>query len=164
MKKLSLISLALCMGCSVYAKDINVQSLVNAQSLNCELPNPMLNFIGDFYANGYDSSQFNPGIQRLKLGKNNYRGIQGYQHYTTAHMEQNDFAVNFEHYGVRVIKISLQRIRGSDTESAAYYFVFAGAPVTVTYQLRKALGSVWNIENSLEQTPQGNTKLTCIYG
>lgn len=78
-------------------------------------------------------------------------------------MVQDDFAVNFEKYGVRVIKIAFQAIKTSESESGTYYFIFEGHPSTVLYQLKKYFGEKWISELSLDETPQGNTKLSCVY-
>lgn len=105
----------------------------------------------------------NRSIQELKLSKNTYLGIQAHQSYKTKNTIQNDFAVNFKKYEVKVLKIAFQEIKTSESESRAYYFIFEGKPLTVLFQLKKTLGHIWNIENLLEETAQGHSKLTCIY-
>lgn len=145
------------------AKDIKIESLINRQSINCEMPNPMINFINDVNQQNKKHIQVNKALQTVQLDKNKYLGVQGYQHYKTKNVDQDDFAVNTQVYGVKLIKIALQGIRTVESESGAYYFIFEGKPSTVMYHIRKAMANDWNIENTLEETPQGNSKLVCVY-
>ncbi len=78
-------------------------------------------------------------------------------------MEQEDLAVNFDMFGVKVIKIALQRFKSTEDESGSYYLIFQGKPVNVLFNLRMRMENEWNIENTLEETPQGNSKLMCVY-
>ena len=147
----------------IHAKDIQINTLINRQVINCEMPNPMMTLVNDVHDQHEKGIKVNKTGQTVQLGKNKYSGIQGYQYYKTKHIEQHDFAVNFNYLGSKVIKIALQGFKSEEGESGIYYLVFQGDPVSVTYHLRKAMGNDWNIENTLEETPQGNSKLVCVY-
>lgn len=145
------------------AKDIQISSLINRQAINCEMPNPMMTLVNDVHDQHEKGIKVNKTGQTVQLGKNKYSGVQGYQYYKTKSIEQHDFAVNFNYLGSKVIKIALQGFKSEEGESGIYYLVFQGDPVSVMYHLRKAMGNDWNIENTLEETPQGNSRLVCVY-
>ncbi|RZG74102.1 hypothetical protein [Acinetobacter sp. WCHAc060025] len=147
----------------LHAKDIQISSLINRQAINCEMPNPMIALVNDVHDQYEKGIKVNKAGHTVQLGKNKYLGIQGYQYYKTKHIEQHDFAVNFNALGSKVIKIALQGFKSEEGESGIYYLVFQGKPATVTYHLRKVMGNDWNIESILEETPQGNSKLVCVY-
>ena len=147
----------------IHAKDIQINTLINRQAINCEMPNPMMTLVNDVHDQHEKGIKVNKTGQTVQLGKNKYSGIQGYQYYKTKHIEQHDFAVNFNYLGSKVIKIALQGFKSEEGESGIYYLVFQGNPAAVTYHLRKAMGNDWNIENTLEETPQGNSRLVCVY-
>ncbi len=147
----------------IHAKDIQINTLINRQVINCEMPHSMMTLVNDIHDQHEKGIKVNKTGQTVQLGKNKYSGIQGYQYYKTKHIEQHDFAVKFNYFGSKVIKIALQGFKSEEGESGIYYLVFQGDPVSVTYHLRKAMGNDWNIENTLEETPQGNSKLVCVY-
>lgn len=148
---------------STHAETIQIEELMNENSLNCKGSEWIFKFSNDMSEQKKIGLKVNKSEQKLRLGNNTYFGIQAHQNYKTQNMIQNDFAVNFQKYGVKVLKIAFQEIKTSESESGAYYFIFQGKPVTVLHQLEKRLGQNWNIENTLEATPQGNTKLSCVY-
>lgn len=127
------------------AKDIKIASLINRQTINCEMPNPMINFINDFHTQKEKGIRVNKSNKSVQLGRNKYLGIQGYQHYKTKNVKQDDFAINFNAFGSKVIKVALQGIQTPQSESSTYYLVFQGNPVDVTYHLRKVMGGVIGI-------------------
>ena len=160
----SLLSFYLILICQhTLAKDIKIASLINRQTINCEMPNPMINLINDFHTQKESGVRVKKSNQSVQLGRNKYLGIQGYQHYKTKKVDQDDFSVNLNAFGSKVIKVALQGIQTRQSESSTYYLVFQGKPVDVTYHLRKVMGNDWNIENVLEETPQGNSKLVYVY-
>lgn len=163
MLKIILILLSLTSIQLLQAKEIQINSLINRQAINCEMPNPMIALVNDVHDQHEKGIKVNKVGKTAQLGKNKYLGIQGYQYYKTKNMEQHDFAVSFNAFGRKVIKIALQGFKSEEGESGMYYLIFEGKPVTVTYHLRKAMGNDWNIENTLEETPQGNSKLVCVY-
>ena len=148
---------------ATHAETIQIEQLVNDDSLNCNSSEWIFKFSNDLSEQKKRGIKVNPSGQKLRLGNNTYMGIQAHQNYKTKNMVQNDFAVNFEKNGVKVIKIAFQEIKTSESESGAYYFIFEGKPSTVLFQLKKTLGDIWNMENILEETPQGNSKYTCVY-
>ena len=163
MKKIYLTFISLWFASSAQGKDIQIEKLINRQAINCEMPNPILNLVNDVTQQTRKGIRVNKDKQTIQLDQNKYLGVQAYQFYKTKHVEQHDFAVNFKAYGVDVIKIALQGIKTSESESGAYYLIFKGSPTDVVYHLRKVMGNDWNIENTLEETPQGNSKLMCVY-
>lgn len=167
MKKFLFLIFLLATSCS-YAKDIQINSLVDKKAINCEtiFQNPeskISTLLHDFSGDGQKKIKMDPAKQTMTIGENTYFGVHGYKYYKTTHSEQEDLAVNFDVFGVKVIKIALKSIKTNESESGAYYFIFQGNPLDITYHLRKIMGSDWNIENVLEKTPQGNTKLECVY-
>ena len=148
---------------STQAKTIQIEALLNDDALNCYASESIFKFSNDLREQKKRGIKLNKSEQKLKLGSNIYNGIQAHQNYKTQHMIQHDFAVNFKKNGVKVIKIAFQAIKTSESESGAYYFIFEGKPSAVLFQLKRTLGDIWNIENTLEETPQGNTKLSCVY-
>lgn len=146
-----------------YAQTIQIDELMNENSLNCGASEWIFKFSNDLSEQKKLGIKVNQSERKLRLGDNTYLGIQAHQNYKTQNMIQNDFAVNFQKYGAKVLKIAFQEIKTSESESGAYYFIFQGQPTTVLHQLKKTLGKNWNIENTLEATPQGNTKLSCVY-
>ena len=151
-----------------YAKDLPINSLVDMKAINCNavFQNPESKIsilLQDFSGDGQKNIKLDKGKQTMVIGKNTYHGVYGYQYYKTKNVEQQDLAVSFNTFGVKVIKIALKSIKNNESESGAYYFIFQGSPVDVTYKIRKVMGSDWNIENTLDETPLGNTKLECVY-
>lgn len=163
MRKIFLFALASFIFGHAYAKNIQVEELVDLNSLNCSASERIFQFANDLRVQKKQGLQVDLSKQNLKLASNIYWGVQAHQNYQTKNMVQDDFAVNFEKYGLSVIKIAFQAIKTSESESGAYYFIFKGKPSTVLFQLKKTLGNKWNIENILEETPQGNSKYTCVY-
>lgn len=147
----------------IHAKEIQINTLINRQVINCEMPHSMMTLVNDIHDQHEKGIKVNKKEHTVQLGKNKYSGVQGYQYYKTKYIEQHDFAVNFNYLGSKVIKIALQGFKSEEGESGIYYLIFQGDPVSVTYHLRKAMGNDWNIENTLEETPQGNSKLVCVY-
>ena len=151
-----------------HAKDIDIQNLVDYKAINCQIfGNPeskMAVLLRDFSGDGQKNIKLNKLKQTLTIDSTTYHGVEGYKYYKTKNSEQEDFAVNFDVFGVKVIKIALQNFKAQDYgESGSFYFIFKGSPIDVTHKMRKALGSNWGMENTLAETPQGNAKLTCIY-
>ncbi|MCX5468500.1 hypothetical protein [Acinetobacter nematophilus] len=150
------------------AKDIQIGSLIDIKALNCDQlfqkpESKITALLRDFNAKGPKQIKLNKSKQIMTIGGNTYSGIQGHQHYKTAHLEQDDLAVDHQVFGVRLIKIALQKHQSGKSQSKGFYFVFEGTPTTITYHLRKVVGDDWNIENTLDETPQGNSKLSCGY-
>ncbi|SEL89376.1 hypothetical protein SAMN05216500_10775 [Acinetobacter sp. DSM 11652] len=146
-----------------YPTNITVDKLMNLNSLNCQSSAQIVQISNDLNEQKKRGIKLNQTKQEIKLDHNVYQGIYAYQNYKTKHMVQDDFAVNFKKYGVRVIKIAFQAIKTSESESGAYYFIFEGHPSTVLYQLKKYFGEKWESEPSFDETSQGNTKLSCVY-
>ena len=151
-----------------HSKDIHINTLIDSKAINCDaiFQNPeskITTLLNDFSGDGRKNIKLNKAKQTMMIGKNTYHGVQGYQYYKTKNTEQEDLAVNFDIFGVKVIKIALQSFKSGDSESGMYYLIFEGKPVMVIYHLRKVMGNDWNIENTLEETPQGNSKLVCVY-
>ena len=167
MKNIILCGMCLLLSISTYAKNIQINQVVDSKAINCNVfskpESKIVPLLQDFSGDGKKNLKLNKSKQTLTIGKNTYMGVQAYQYYKTAHTEQEDLAVNFKVYGVKVLKIALQGFKSEDGESGSFYFVFEGHPVDVGYHLRKAMGSDWNIENTLEETPQGNSKLSCVF-
>ncbi|MFW2014881.1 hypothetical protein [Acinetobacter bereziniae] len=151
-----------------HAQGIQIGSLIDIKALNCDMifqkpESKIAGLLRDFSANGPKQVKLNKSKQMMTIGGHTYVGIQGHQYYKTAHTEQDDLAVDTDVFGVRLIKIALQKHQLANTQSKGYYFVFRGEPTTVLYHLRKVVGDEWNIENAIDETPQGNSKLSCGY-
>ncbi|MBJ8554499.1 hypothetical protein [Acinetobacter bereziniae] len=151
-----------------HAQGIQIGSLIDIKALNCDMifqksESKIAGLLRDFSANGPKQVKLNKSKQMMTIGGHTYVGIQGHQYYKTAHTEQDDLAVDTDVFGVRLIKIALQKHQLANTQSKGYYFVFRGEPTTVLYHLRKVVGDDWNIENAIDETPQGNSKLSCGY-
>jgi hypothetical protein len=151
-----------------HAQGIQIGSLIDIKALNCDMifqkpESKIAGLLRDFSASGAKQIKLNKSKQIMTIGGNTYSGIQGHQYYKTAHAEQDDLAVDVDIFGVQLIKIALQKHQLADRQSKGYYFVFRGTPTTVLYHLRKVVGDEWNIENAIDETPQGNSKLSCSY-
>ena len=163
MKKLSFFIMAVTLSATASAKEINVNTLINTDALNCKIPSRMMNFVYDFHSLGNKAAQLNKNKQSMQLDQNTYLGIQGYQQYQTKAVVQNDFAVNFNVYGVKVMKMVLKGTATKGKESWAYYYVFEGKPGQVSQKLHQAMGDAWTYDLPLQETPQGNSKLLCDF-
>ena len=163
MKKSIIFLISLCLCTEVFSKEIPIKTVVNEQALNCHLSPPILTFINDYHEQFDAGIKVNQANQSLRLGKNIYSGISGYQFYKTPHVEQADFAINEQVAELKIIKFSLQAFKSNEGESGIYYLIFKGSPTNVTFHLKRYFGSEWNIENTITETPQGNSKLVCVY-
>jgi len=151
-----------------HAQGVQIGSLIDIKALNCDMifqkpESKIAELLRDFSADGPKQVKLNKSKQMMTIGGHTYVGIQGHQYYKTAHTEQDDLAVDTDVFGVRLIKIALQKHQLANTQYKGYYFVFRGEPTTVLYHLRKVVGDEWNIENAIDETPQGNSKLSCGY-
>jgi hypothetical protein len=162
-------AISVCLGTQItHAKDFQIASLIDIKALNCDQlfqkpESKIAILLRDFNAKGSRQIKLNKSKQIMTIGGNTYSGIQGHQYHRTAYLEQDDLAVDSDVFGVRLIKIAVQKHHLANTQSKGYYFVFRGEPTTVLYHLRKVVGDDWNIENTLDETPQGNSKLSCGY-
>ena len=136
---------------------------MNKQTLNCNVSESMLKFINDYHEQIDSGIKVNQAQQHVKLGQNIYSGISGYQFYKTKHVEQADFAINEKISLLRIIKFSLQGFKSEEGESGSYYLIFEGNSTNVMFQLKRYFGSEWNLDNTITETPQGNSKLVCVY-
>lgn len=152
---------------SANAKNFQITELIDEHAINCHVfsqpESKFIQLISDFSVNTKPKLHLDKGKQTLKINNHNYVGIHGHQYYKTKHTEQNDLAVNIEVFNANLIKIAFQSYKTNEGESGIYYFVFKGSPVDVLHNLKKSMGNGWNIENTLEQTSQGNSKLECVY-
>lgn len=152
---------------SANAKNFQINELIDEHAINCHVfsqpDSKFVRILQDFSESTNLNVKLDKVKQILKIKNSSYFGIQGHQFYKTKHMEQNDLAVNFNVFDANLIKIAFQSYKTEQGESGIYYFVFKGSPVDVLYRMKKSMGHIWNIENLLEETAQGNSKLTCVY-
>lgn len=166
--KISLLIVGLISTQLVNAQNIQIDTLIDTKAINCyalfQHPESKIAvLLQDFSRDGQKNVKLNKSKQTMIIDNNTYYGVQGYRYYKTAHTEQDDLAVDHHVFGSQLIKIALQKYKSGKTQSNGYYFVFKGTPTTVLYHLRKVVGDDWNIENALDETPQGNSKLSCGY-
>lgn len=152
---------------SANAKNFQITELIDEHAINCHVfsqsESKFVQILQDFSGSTNSNVKLDKAKQILKIKKSSYFGIQGHQFYKTKHMEQNDLAVNFNVFNANLIKIAFQSYKAEEVESGIYYFIFKGSPADVLYRMKKSMGHTWNIENLLEETAQGNSKLACIY-
>lgn len=148
-------------------KIIQITELIDEHAINCHVfsqpESKFVQILQDFSGSTNLNVKLDKGKQILKIKNSSYLGIQGYQFYKTEHMKQNDLSVNFNVFNANLIKIAFQSYKTEEGESGIYYFIFKGSPADVLYRMKKSMGDTWNIENLLEETAQGHSKLTCIY-
>ncbi|WEI21391.1 hypothetical protein PYR74_15265 [Acinetobacter bereziniae] len=115
-----------------HAQGVQIGSLIDIKALNCDMifqkpESKIAGLLRDFSANGPKQVKLNKSKQMMTIGGHTYLGIQGHQYYKTAHTEQDDLAVDTDVFGVRLIKIALQKHQLANTQSKVYYFVFRGS-------------------------------------
>ncbi|AXQ23993.1 hypothetical protein BEN71_18925 [Acinetobacter wuhouensis] len=163
-KKISTILICINAFCiqSIFAEEsIQVQTLLTLDAINCESPNPMQDFLLNYYS--AQKSENKPVLkgQRFILNDANYRGINAVKTYPTKYGQQTDFSVNFNQFTLPVIKISVWTKGYAIEQSDAYYIVFKGKPSQVSKALKQQFSTQWKTSDRLTQTPQGNTRLQC---
>ncbi len=149
------------------AEVFEVDDLIDEKAINCNVfskpESKFIQLINDFSSNTKSKLRLNKANQILTINNHAYSGVQGHQYYKTKQVEQNDLAVNLQVFNSHLIKIAFQSYKSNEGESGIYYLVFKGSPATVLFQLKKTMEDDWNVENTLEETPQGNSKLVCVY-
>ena len=163
-KKLSTILIfmnILCIESAFAEESIQVQTLLTLDAINCESPNPMQDFLLNYYST--QKSENKPVLkgQQLVLKDVTYNGISAVKTYSTKYGQQTDFSVNFNQFTLPVIKISVWTKGYAIEHSDAYYIVFKGKPSQVSKALKQQFSTRWKTADRLTQTPQGNTRLQC---
>ena len=163
-KKISTIVICINVFCiqSIFAEEnIQVQTLLTLDAINCESPNPMQDFLLNYYS--AQKSENKPILRGQELVSKDvtYNGIDAVKTYSTKYGQQTDFSVNFNKFTLPVIKISVWTKGYAIEQSDAYYIVFRGKPSQVSQTLKQQFSTQWKTADRLTQTPQGNTRLQC---
>ncbi len=88
MLRIILVLLSLSSTQFIYAKNIQIKTLIDMKAINCDalFQNPeskIVPLLNDFGGNGQKNIRLNNIKQTMKIGQNTYYGVQGYQYYKT---------------------------------------------------------------------------------